>query len=95
MRIKVLKYIKKYSERNFPIVELGCGVGSKLFVLAKNGFSNLSGYDLTEAGINIAKRYNDKKQYNVNFEIVDLTKKIPDLTGKTIFTVSCLEQLKN
>lgn len=80
-----------------PVIEFGSGIGSKLFVLAKNGFTNLHGFELTETGVKIAQNYANKKGYDIKFDQLDLTKKLPcdEIENKIIFTYFVFEQLKN
>ena len=92
-----IEIMKNNFAKDDPIVELGSGVGSKLFVLAKNGFTNLKGFELTHQGVVIANNYAKKKNYSIEFEQLDMTKSLPkkDLENKVIFTYAVLEQLKN
>jgi len=80
-----------------PVIEFGSGVGAKLFALAKNGFTNLHGFELTETGVKIAQDYTNKKGYDIKFDQLDLTKKLPcnEIENKIIFTYYAFDQLKN
>jgi len=77
------------------IVELGCGMGGNLFQLSRNGFTKLSGSDVSSNGINFARKYNKKFDHNVSFEVLDITKSMPDFSDKILMTITVLEQLKH
>jgi len=81
--------------KDTPIVELGCGVGNKLFFLWKNGYKNLEGYDISENAIKIARKVNEKYGCNISFGVLDITQQIPLFENKVICTFGCLEQLKH
>lgn len=82
---------------NYPIVELGCGLGANLFQLHKRGFKNIEGYDVSKNAIDLAKKHSIEKGYNINFDVLDLTKPLPNkiIENKIVFTNTCLEQLKH
>lgn len=69
-------------DKNEEIVELGCGIGNKLFFLWKNGFTNLSGVDISENAINLARDMNRIRKCGISFHVADLTKQLPDLEGR-------------
>ncbi len=77
------------------IVELGCGLGVGLFLLADRNFKNLEGYDIANNAISFAKRRVEEKNYDIKFGVVDLTKPISVIENKIIYTNGCLEQLKH
>jgi SAM-dependent methyltransferase len=81
--------------RDEETVELGCGIGYNLFKLKKIGFKKLHGYEISKNAIGLAKIHNKKIQSDINFDVLDITEKLPNFTGKIIFTVGCLEQLKH
>jgi len=91
--IALKKFVNEYDD----IIELGCGIGSKLFVLAKHNFTNLSGFDISSNAINIAKQYALQKKYHIEFNTLNITQKIqPNVFhDKVVFTYTCMEQLKN
>lgn len=99
-------YEEKYQQQFFdildnyidePIVELGCGLGSNLFQLSHRNFKKLKGYDVSENAILLAKRHNTEKNYGIHFDVLDLNKPFPKdiIEDKVVFTLACLEQLKN
>ncbi|MGY5148923.1 MAG: class I SAM-dependent methyltransferase [Candidatus Nitrosopumilus sp. bin_68KS] len=92
-----IEIMRNNFEKDEPIIELGSGVGSKLFVLAKNGFSNLKGFELTHQGVKIANDFAKKRNYSIEFEQLNIAESLPkkELENKVIFTYAVLEQLKN
>jgi 2-polyprenyl-3-methyl-5-hydroxy-6-metoxy-1,4-benzoquinol methylase len=93
---QLFSIISKYAY-DYPIVELGCGLGANLFQLHKRKFKNLEGYDISENAIQLAKRHSIKKGYKIKFDVLDLTKSLPNgvIENKIVFTNTCLEQLKH
>ena len=90
---EIINNLKQYKHEK--IVELGCGKGGLLFELNKNEFNNLQGFDLSKNAIKGAKDYAIKNNINIDFDVLDITKKIPNLDDSIIVTHTCLEQLKN
>jgi SAM-dependent methyltransferase len=100
-------YIEKYQNQiidilsenanNNSIVEFGCGPGTNLFLLYKRKFRDLEGYDISKNAILLAKKHSEKKGYCIKFDVIDLTKPLPDklIENKIVFTHTCLEQLKH
>jgi len=90
---QIRSYLLEY--KNDEVVELGCGLGVNLFRLSKDGFTKLQGYDLSENAIKFATQYNKKINGNLEFDVLDLTDKLPNFSNKIIFTHACLEQVKH
>lgn len=90
---EILENLKQYKHEK--IVELGCGKGGLLFELNKNGFDYLQGFDLSKNAIETAKDYANKNNIDIDFGIVDISKKLPNLENSIIVTHTCLEQLKH
>jgi len=90
---QIRSYLLEYS--NDEVVELGCGLGVNLFRLSKDGFTKLQGYDLSKNAIEFATQYNKKINGNLEFNVLDLTDKLPNFSNKIIFTHACLEQVKH
>lgn len=59
------RYYKKYfcSYKNMKILEIGCSTGGMLQALYKDGFRNLTGIDMCESNIQIARKRNRSIQY--------------------------------
>lgn len=91
------KQIKSYllEYRNDEVIELGCGLGVNLFRLWNDEFTKLHGYELSENAVSLAKEYNEKINSNIEFDVLDLTNKLPDFSNKIVFTHACLEQVKH
>ncbi|MBU0532196.1 class I SAM-dependent methyltransferase [Candidatus Micrarchaeota archaeon] len=54
-RCDIIKRLLKASNKNLKILDLGCGGGSLLLSLQKQGFSNIHGIDLSENAIKLCK----------------------------------------
>jgi len=54
-------------------VDLGCGTGQKSIYLAKNGFSEIVGVDISEKAISIAKHNAEKESVYCQFICADAT----------------------
>jgi|APSaa5957512535_1039671.scaffolds.fasta_scaffold01075_3 hypothetical protein len=92
-----LEQLKKFTQSNDVVVEVGCGWGINLFNLVALNFKNkLEGYDLTDGGIKIAREINKQFNCNITLGMIDLTTDFSsiDLTGKTVFTHYTMEQMK-
>jgi len=92
---QIVNVLSEYKEDNF--VEFGCGLGANLFLLHKNKFKNLEGYDISKNAISLAKKYSGEKKYNIKFDTLNLTEPLPEklIENKIVFTNTCLEQLKH
>jgi SAM-dependent methyltransferase len=92
---QIFDVLNKYVDE--PIVDLGCGLGYLLFQLYHRNFKELEGYDLSENAISLLKKYCQKKNYQINFGVLDLNKQFPPgiIENKIVFTHTSLEQLKN
>lgn len=89
-----LKFIQSSCSINEPIIELGCGTGSKLFFLEDNGFTNLEGYELTANGVKKAKEFGEIKKSKVKIKQCDIVRDSINIENKTVITFLSLEQLK-
>lgn len=61
----------KYPTRPLRLLEIGCGEGRDSVFFAKNGYE-VTAFDLTESGIEKAKRLADVHQVEVNFFRADM-----------------------
>src|SRR5437867_1883853 len=93
--------IAEFAGEDEELVELGCGFGQNLFsLLAAKSWKRLIGLEVSEkaleAGKQISRHFH--LQDTVHFDRLDLTDGAHDnfkkITGKTVFTYYCLEQLK-
>tara|TARA_B100000029_G_C17484625_1_gene926750 strand:+ start:404 stop:1168 length:765 start_codon:yes stop_codon:yes gene_type:complete len=89
-----LRYVKNSCNFDDPIVELGCGAGTKLFYLEDNGFTNLEGYELTSNGVKKALEFSKIKNSKIRFQQADILKNDIDIKNKTVLTFLSLEQFK-
>ena len=89
-----LRFIKNSCNFDEPIIELGCGVGSKLFYLEDHGFTNLEGYELTLNGVKKAAEFTKIKNSKIKIQQCDIIKDSIDIKNKTVITFLSLEQLK-
>jgi len=63
------KYVfQKYLEKEFSILDIGCGTGRTTFPLFKLGFQDIIGVDLTPEMIGAAKKLNHHFQTRIRFE---------------------------
>ena len=89
-----LRFIKNSCNLDEPIVELGCGIGTKLFFLEDHGFTNLVGYELTPNGVKMAREFVKIKNSKIKIQQRDIIKDNIDIKNKTVITFLSLEQLK-
>lgn len=89
-----LRFIKNSCNFDEPIVELGCGVGTKLFYLEDHGFTNLEGYELTPNGVKKAVEFVKIKNSKIKIQQCNIIKDNIDIKNKTVLTFLSLEQLK-
>ncbi len=68
-------FVHRWKEKGFKnILDLGCGMGRHCILFAENGF-NVTGFDLSEYGLNVLKKKAEKKNVIVNAvqgDVVDL-----------------------
>ena len=68
------KIVKKYSKKKpNTILDCGCGTGNHAIILAKRGYE-VSGIDISDKMIKIAKEKTKHNNINVNFKKMDLRK---------------------
>lgn len=94
---QIQDFILKSVSNSDTILELGCGNGKHLFELRNRGFKGkLCGFELSKNAIDIAKKLDEKFKTNINFQVFDITTKLPsEFSGCTIITVGVMEQLKH
>lgn len=64
----------KYINKNFRILDLGCGAGRTTINMYRDGFTNIIGLDLSDKLINYANDYCLKNKLNISFVVGDATK---------------------
>lgn len=93
--------LKEAAGSQDDLVELGCGIGRNIFLLAsENHWGELYGYDISKNAVQSAHEIT--RHFNlthVNFDDMDLTNSrdpnFKKLSGKVVYTYYCLEQLKH
>ncbi|PIO59611.1 hypothetical protein TELCIR_18922, partial [Teladorsagia circumcincta] len=58
----IVAFVTKHVSKTAPILDLGCGNGSVLRRLRKNGYTHLTGVDYCPAAIELAKRVSKDEQ---------------------------------
>ena len=61
-------------KKDSAILEAGCGEGQNVRYLAKNGYSDIDAFDLSEAGISKLKWLCEREGLRINAFVDDLTK---------------------
>jgi len=72
--IKILKIFKRFKVKK--VLDLGCGSGRHVVLLAKNGFK-VYGFDIADEGIKIARQWLKREELKANFKIGSIYKKLP------------------
>lgn len=65
--------IGKYTPRQAPILDIGCGAGRTTFGLYEVGYRNIIGCDLSASMIDAARRIARERDLPIPFDIVDAT----------------------
>ncbi|MBN4083765.1 methyltransferase domain-containing protein [Mycoplasma sp. CSL10137] len=65
---------KYFKNKNFKLLDIGCGTGRTTFGLIKKGFTNILGVDISSNMIDTAKYLAKNDNINVNFEIANASK---------------------
>lgn len=71
----VIRWIKKCEKirKDSPIIDLGCGNGTLLMELAREGYSKLTGMDYSENAITFAKTISAEENLtDINYEVGDI-----------------------
>ncbi len=69
-----IKEFEHLYEKDWNILEVGCGEGQNVLHLAKNGYCNIDAFDLSEHGINKLKKKCELQDVSLNAYVDDLTK---------------------
>jgi len=59
--------IDKYFNKNESILDLGCGTGRTTFALYKRGYTKITGLDLSEEMLDVARKIRDKMKLEIDF----------------------------
>jgi tellurite methyltransferase len=64
----------KIFDKNWSILDVGCGEGKNDVFLAENGFNDVNAFDISGTGIQKLLRISFNKKLNINAWVQDLTK---------------------
>ena len=90
-----IKYVIKQSNTNQKILEFGCSTGMNLRFLKKEGYNYLSGIDISNKSIIIAKQNEHKILYNTqDLFLTNLNKKYDIIFVRAVFQHIEVEKLR-
>lgn len=69
---KAIEAMWESFDKNWSILDVGCGEGKNPLFLAENGFNNVDAFDLSQAGIEKLLRIASEKKVKVNAWVQDL-----------------------
>lgn len=88
--------VKLLINKESNIIEFGCGCGNNIRMLVEYGYNNISGFDISERAIEIAKNMiNNKYNANVNLFSTDFNKFELDKKYDLIIDRACVTHIKN
>lgn len=87
----VLDYIQKLNLKN--IVDIGCGYGKMCMKYWNMGIGDITGIDISEAGITIGQNWSKKTGSNIKYIIQDIS--YLDLPYKSVESISAFFVLDN
>jgi SAM-dependent methyltransferase len=92
----LIYFLRKYQRNRKKVLDIGCGVGTIDFYLAKQGF-NITGIDISQNSISIAKKNAEYFKLNkkIVFKVLDFPNKIPKGKFDIIICSEVLEHLKH
>lgn len=92
----ILHFLKKYRIKNQVMLDIGCGVGTIDFYLAKKG-AKVTGIDVSKNGIDTANKNlaNLGMQKKLKFKVANFPKSYPKSKFDKIICSEVLEHLKN
>ncbi|HBP62737.1 MAG TPA: hypothetical protein DD730_00335 [Desulfosporosinus sp.] len=70
---KAIEAMWESFDKNWSILDVGCGEGKNPLFLAENGFENVDAFDLSQSGIEKLLRIGSNKKIKVNAWVQDLT----------------------
>ena len=84
--------IDKYFDKQFPVLDVGCGFGRQAYLLAKKGFK-IVGTDTSKVFIDIAGELFQKHEYKGKFLCADIMKTSLDNSFRQILLLDVLEHV--
>jgi len=94
---KQMNTFKKFVSVNDEIVELGCGIGRRLFFLRSKGWTNkLEGFDISDNLIQTGQKINEYFDCNIYLKQANIVNHLDPniIKNKIVFTSHALEQIK-
>ena len=70
---RAIKEFEHLFKKQSAILEVGCGEGQNVLYLAKQGYSDIDAFDISESGISKLKRLCERDQLYINAFVHDLT----------------------
>lgn len=71
----IVSAIASLSSKNLSVVDIGCGIGRNLALLARN-FKHVGAVDISEDCLQIARRH-CRRYKNIDFQALDLSRELP------------------
>ena len=92
----LLHFLEKHGGNRAKILDIGCGVGTIDFYLAKHG-QNVTGIDVSQNSISVAKKNALRFRLNkkIAFQVMEFPNKIPNGRFDIIICSEVLEHLKH
>ena len=92
----LLYFLEKYGGDRVKILDIGCGVGTIDFYLAKHG-RNVTGIDISQNSILVAKKnaLHFRLNKKIAFKVLEFPNKIPNGRFDIVICSEVLEHLKN
>lgn len=85
-------FVDKYFDKNFPVLDIGCGFGRQAFLLAKKGFV-VFGIDTSAAFVNIANELFLQHHFEGTFVCTDLMKSSLQKRFRNVLLFDVLEHI--
>lgn len=92
----LIYFLNKYRKFGCKVLDIGCGVGTIDFYLAKRG-KNVTGIDISQNSISIAKKNAEYFKLNkkIVFKVLEFSNKLPSGKFNIIICSEVLEHLKH
>jgi len=89
--------VKSLINNQSNIIEFGCGCGNNIRMLVEYGYNNISGFDISERAIDIAKTMINNKYNNTNVNLFssDFNKLELDKKYDLIIDRACITHVKD